>query len=109
MKPDHLDAWRPLKPSRDSALVGLDGGKYVHADGTVDITDDRWEQKHGTHRRDGGTCGAEGAAALWWLLASSSSSLGRLSARRIPGLRSQHMHNPPVAEILQPFSPKEVG
>ena len=44
-----------------------------------------------------------------WRRAAASGSLGRLSVRRIPGLRVQHMHNPPVAEILQPFSPKEVG
>ena len=44
-----------------------------------------------------------------WRRAVASGSLGRLSVRRIPGLRVQHMHNPPVAEILQPFSPKEVG
>lgn len=44
-----------------------------------------------------------------WRRAAASGSLGRLSVRRTPGLRLQHMHNPPVAEILQPFSPKEVG
>ncbi|MCU1442576.1 MAG: hypothetical protein JWQ59_726 [Cryobacterium sp.] len=44
-----------------------------------------------------------------WREHAASGSLGRLCARRIPGLRTQHMHNPPVAEILQPFSPKEVG
>jgi hypothetical protein len=44
-----------------------------------------------------------------WRRAATSGSLGRLSVRRPPGLRLQHMHNPPVAEILQPFSPKEVG
>jgi hypothetical protein len=53
--------------------------------------------------------GAEGAAPEGWLWAAASGSLGRLSVRRNPGLRVQHMHNPPVAEILQPFSPKEVG
>lgn len=44
-----------------------------------------------------------------WRRVRRSGSLGRLCARRSPGLRSQHMHNPPVAESLQPFSPKEVG
>lgn len=73
------------------------------------IGDARRRLRNVRRARDPKTCGAEGAAALWWLLASPSSSLGRLSARRIPGLRFQHMHNPPVAEILQPFSPKEVG
>ncbi len=55
------------------------------------------------------TVGAEGAGPERWRTAAASGSLGRLSARRNPGLRLRHMHNPPVAEILQPFSPKEVG
>lgn len=38
-----------------------------------------------------------------WRMGAESGSLGRLSACRIPGLRLQHMHNPPVAESLQPF------
>jgi hypothetical protein len=58
----------------------------------------------------GGTGGgAEGAGPGRWRTAAASGSLGRLSACRNPGLRLRHMHNPPVAEILQPFSPKEVG
>jgi hypothetical protein len=63
----------------------------------------------GGERLGGKRLGAEGAAPEGWLWAAASGSLGRLSVRRNPGLRVQHMHNPPVAEILQPFSPKEVG
>ena len=44
---------------------------------------------------------AEGAASV---------TLGRLPVcRDCAASTNQHMHNPPVAEILQPFSPKEVG
>ena len=55
------------------------------------------------------TLDAEGIGRERWRSAIISGSLGRLSACRNPGLRVRHMHNPPVAEILQPFSPKEVG
>lgn len=64
----------------------------------------------GSVEHDAGMLELDGMSGRgWWRRAAASGSLGRLSVRRIPGLRVQHMHNPPVAEILQPFSPKEVG
>ena len=86
---------------------------FLSPDGQEDIVDFRWKQ-----RQSGSTAtlagnetkrDVEGAGPEEWRMAAGSGSLCRLSARRNPGLRVQHMYNPPVVESLQPFSPKEVG
>lgn len=57
----------------------------------------------------GDACATRVIRRRWWRRATMSGTIERLFVCRIPGLHIQHMHNPPVAEILQPFSPKEVG
>jgi hypothetical protein len=85
----------PLRRSKSTGTVKLGGGGAV---------------KEGARAGDEGMrAGMEGAPSLRWHKPAASGSLARLYACRTPGLRVQHMHNPPVAEILQPFSPKEVG
>ena len=88
---------------------------FLSADGQEDIVDFRWKRKQRQSASTATLAGndtkrdAEGAGPDEWRMAAGSGSLCRLSARRNPGLRVQPMYNPPVAESLQPFSPKEVG